>query len=147
IRPLTESVRLSKNSVSERWFSERAKKIFNSIAGLLAFSAVAFGIRYANQYSRESEIGLKGATRSAFVEAAIATCSKKQNEASENIGIAAEFLTKYCACYANRLADSLSISDLKKTNDENELKKILRPKIDPASASCQEEIQREILAK
>ena len=72
--------------------------------------------------SRENEdnfsIGLTGETRAAFVNSAIDECKKKTTSST------------YCSCYANAIADSISVKELK------EGMAALRPKADAAAKRC-----------
>jgi hypothetical protein len=77
----------------------------------------------------ENRIGLTGETRAAFIKSAIDVCNKSGNSGPPT----------YCACYANAMADSVSIKELKEsaTPGNREAAMIaLRPKIDAAKKLC-----------
>ena len=54
----------------------------------------------------ENRIGLTGEARAAFIKSAIDACNKSGNSAPPT----------YCSCYANAMADSVSIKELKETS-------------------------------
>ena len=65
-------------------------------------------------------IGLTGEARAAFIKSAIDECNKKTTSST------------YCSCYANAIADSVSVKDLM------EGMTALRPKADAAAKSCRD---------
>jgi hypothetical protein len=73
----------------------------------------------------ENRIGLTGQTRADFIKSTIDVCSGKATPT-------------YCSCYADALADSISIKELKEPAPENREAAIsaLRPKIDAAARRC-----------
>lgn len=88
------------------------------------------------------QAGLTGATRDAFVGAAIRTCNARQLNARESASIAKPLLNSYCACYANGLADRMSENDLLANKSLTESEKLARmkPAIDAASSQCMAEV-------
>jgi len=75
----------------------------------------------------ENRIGLVGEARADFIKSAMDVCNKS-----------GKALPTYCSCYANALADSVSIKELKEPALENreEATIALRPKIDAAAKRC-----------
>ena len=65
-------------------------------------------------------IGLTGEARAAFIKSAIDECNKKTTSST------------YCSCYANAIADSVSVKELM------EGMAALRPKADAAAKSCRD---------
>ena len=74
----------------------------------------------------QNRIGLTGEARAAFIKSTIDVCNGKA-------------APTYCSCYANALADSVSIKELKEPAPENREAAIsaLRPKIEEAARRCQ----------
>lgn len=68
----------------------------------------------------ENRTGLSGEYRAAFIQVTIDECNKSSNSAPPT----------YCGCYANAVADSVSIKELK------EGMTALRPKIEAAARRC-----------
>ena len=73
----------------------------------------------------ENRIGLTGEGRAAFIKSAIEECNRQS--ASVN-----------CSCYANAMADSLSIKELKEASALNRTAgtSALRPKLEAAAKRC-----------
>ena len=73
----------------------------------------------------ENRIGLTGEGRAAFIKSAIEECNRRS--ASVN-----------CSCYANAMADSLSIKELKEASALNRTAatSALRPKLEAAAKRC-----------
>ena len=77
----------------------------------------------------ENRIGLTGEGRAAFIKSAIDACNKSRNSGPPT----------YCSCYANAMADSVSIKELKETATPGNREAAiiaLRPKIDAAAKRC-----------
>ncbi len=74
----------------------------------------------------ENRIGLTGQARADFIKFTIDAC------------MAGRPRRTYCSCYANALADSVSVKELKEPAPENREAAIsaLRPKIDAAAKRC-----------
>ena len=75
----------------------------------------------------ENRIGLTGEARAAFIKSAIDECRSKSASPT------------FCSCYANAMADSLSIKELKETSaaGNREAAMIaLRPKLEAAAKRC-----------
>ena len=75
----------------------------------------------------ENRIGLTGEVRAAFIKTAIEECNSRS--ASVN-----------CSCYANAMADSLSIKELKEASalgNRDVGATALRPKLEAAAKRCQ----------
>ena len=74
----------------------------------------------------ENRIGLTGEGRAAFIKSAIEECNSRS--ASVN-----------CSCYANAMADSLSIKELKEASalgNRDVGTTALRPKLEAAAKRC-----------
>jgi hypothetical protein len=83
----------------------------------------------------ENRIGLTGEARAAFIKSAIDACNKNSNSAPPT----------YCSCYANAMADSVSIKELKETSASGNREAgmtALRPKIEAAARRCQRPSER-----
>jgi hypothetical protein len=89
------------------------RSVWTTALTVVVFTAGAMAVRYGRDYLKESEVGLKGKTRTSFVESAVESCERTQSAMRENVGVSKEVIVKYCACYSNRMADTLSGSDLK----------------------------------
>ena len=77
----------------------------------------------------ENRIGLTGEARAAFISSAIDACNKRGQSAPPTD----------CSCYANAMADSISIKELKETSAAGTQEAgmiALRPKIDAAAKRC-----------
>ena len=77
----------------------------------------------------ENRIGLTGEGRAAFIKSAIDACNKSRNSGPPT----------NCSCYANAMADSVSIKGLKETATPGNREAAiiaLRPKIDAAAKRC-----------
>ena len=77
----------------------------------------------------ENRIGLTGEARAAFIKSAIDVCNKSGNSGPPT----------YCSCYANAMADSVSIKELKETStlgNQEAVMIALRPKMDAAAKRC-----------
>jgi hypothetical protein len=91
------------------------------------FASVIVGMMMAGGAAADDEnrIGLTGEARAAFIRSTIDACNGKA-------------APTYCSCYANALADSVSIKELKEPAPENReaATMALRPKIDAAAKRC-----------
>ena len=77
----------------------------------------------------ENRIGLTGKARATFVKAATDECNRASNAARPT----------NCSCYANAMADSLSIKELKETSASGNREAgmtALRPKLEAAAKRC-----------
>jgi hypothetical protein len=78
----------------------------------------------------ENRTGLTGEARAAFIKSAIEECNKRSNStASIN-----------CSCYANAMADSVSIKELEEASAAGSREvgmTALRPKLEAAAKRCQ----------
>jgi hypothetical protein len=75
----------------------------------------------------ENRIGLMGETRTSFIDKAIDACTKNSGSPT------------YCSCYANAMADSLSIKELKELStagNQGSGMTALRSKLEEASRRC-----------
>jgi hypothetical protein len=75
----------------------------------------------------ENRIGLTGEARVAFIKSATEECNKRSNSAPPT----------YCSCYANAIADSVSVKELKETAESREAGlTALQPKLAAAAKRC-----------
>ena len=75
----------------------------------------------------ENRLGLTGEARTAFINSAIDACNKSSASPT------------YCSCYANAMADSLSIKELKEMSaagNQEAGMTALRPKLEAAARRC-----------
>jgi hypothetical protein len=76
----------------------------------------------------ENRIGLTGEARVAFIKSATEECNKRANSAPP----------PYCSCYANAMADSVSVRELKTAAESREAgMTALQPKLATAARRCQ----------
>ena len=87
--------------------------------------------------------GLSGDTRASFVQAAIASCMRKQIAAPENKGIADDVIDFYCICYSNGMADRLSPDDVVRLDamEPADMQKAMAPAVEQSSAACLESVK------
>jgi hypothetical protein len=111
-----------------------------AIAFALAYSAAQYGVPYV----LGQQSGLTGAVRDSFVGAAIRTCTAQQFNAPANAGIAKPLLISYCSCYANGLADRMSVNQLRENDDLTESEKLakMKPAIAAAGPPCVAELAK-----
>jgi len=109
-------------------------------AGTIAFGLAFFAVKYGHQWLRNNDPGLTGTARSAFIEEAIRTCLKKQKGDPINKGILESILSQYCKCYANGMADRISINELKSLSAVRPAEAVvaMQPKIEAAAKPCQD---------
>jgi hypothetical protein len=110
---------------------------------VLPIIAVGFALltyKYATLGANEGTEGLTARTRSAFVDTAIDTCVKQ----SDNKNFSAEKIAQYCRCYANGMADRVSINELKYIHNmkQEQAQAALQPKIDAADNACRDRLTR-----
>jgi hypothetical protein len=75
----------------------------------------------------ETRVGLTGETRARFIEKAVDACTRSARSES------------YCSCYANVMADSLSIKDLNAMSaagNQGSVMTAIRPKLEDAGRRC-----------
>ena len=115
-------------------------KFIKWIAGPIVFGLAFFAIKYGVQWIRNDHQGLTGANRSAFVEGAVGACLKKQKDDPINKGISDLLISQYCNCYANGMADIVSVNELKSFATMGTDQKIgtMRPKADAVVKLCLE---------
>jgi hypothetical protein len=110
-------------------------KFMKLVAVLVAFALATFAVKWF----LDNDPGLVGTTRSSFVESAIRTCLKNQSENPDNKEIPPSTISQYCTCYANGMADRVSINELKlfSAMEKTEaIQTILKPKVDLVVAPC-----------
>lgn len=80
-------------------------------------------------------IPLSMAEKKEFVEISTNTCFSKQREAAVNRDFSAEDITRYCSCYADKMANSVSQEELLQMSKTRNTE-VLRPHVDAAGAFC-----------
>jgi len=61
----------------------------------------------------DDRIGLTGNNRAGFVDSAVAACQNAQLAAPENKDTQFKDIVDYCRCYADSMADHISVNDVK----------------------------------
>jgi hypothetical protein len=108
-------------------------------ASVLAGAFAPLVLYWVQNIADDNHPGLTGTTRSTFVEGAIGTCLKKANGDPANKGISPSIISQYCNCYANLLADSVSIKELKAlyhAESDGVRLAMAQPQIDAAANHC-----------
>jgi hypothetical protein len=104
---------------------------------LIAFIAAFYLMQYITRHAAWGQAGLTGGYRDGFVGAAIRTCVAKQKAAPENVAFSEPFLASYCQCYANKLADSVSRTELENDRiSNNHIPSWYQEKINAAGDIC-----------
>jgi hypothetical protein len=80
-----------------------------------------------------AQTGLTGTTRDDFVKGAARACVRNNESAAAKLGINVE---KFCDCYANRMADQISLKDVEVAGATHSLAGVQR-QVDSANAACQ----------
>jgi hypothetical protein len=108
------------------------------IAGPLAFVLAFAAFRYGTQWVREGEPGLTGSIRTDFVDGANHECIATQTRAPENKGISAKMISDYCTCYANGMADRVSVRELKQYAEieKEHALKVMQSTVTAAAEPC-----------
>jgi hypothetical protein len=122
------------------------KKIGGWIVWALAFGIAFWAAKYGVSYLRGQELRLTGASRDAFVGAAIRTCRDKQFNAPENANIAKPLLLQYCNCFANGVADRISNNRPRELSGLSDAQKIaeMKPVMDASDALCLQELEHSL---
>jgi hypothetical protein len=77
----------------------------------------------------ENRVGLTGESRAAFIKNTLEECNKQSNSAKPT----------YCSCFAEAMADSVSIKEMKEISapaNPEAIMSTLRPKIEAAAKRC-----------
>jgi hypothetical protein len=108
------------------------------VAGALAFGLAFVAAKSGTQWVREGEPGLTGSTRTTFVENAVRECVATQNRDPANKGISHKLISDYCLCYANGVADRVSVRELKQYSEigQERAVKAMESKIAAAGEPC-----------
>jgi hypothetical protein len=90
---------------------------------------------------------ISGASRDSFVAAGMDTCLKKQENDPDNqsASLSKEALRKYCSCYMNALADTVTYGDLKGATQGGPMTSAMQKKVDAPAASCRTKLLRTLL--
>jgi hypothetical protein len=121
--------------------AEGTQKFLKWIVVLIALGLAGFAVQYGQQWLRDDATGLTGAARSTFVESALGGCLKKQNENPASKLVSPSVISQYCACYANGVADRISIHELKAmATTSTQMASMFQPKVEAAAKPCIEAI-------
>lgn len=115
------------------------------LIGPVCFIAAFFIFKYGAMWMQNEAVGLTGDTRSAFVNNAVSSCNQRQLAAPENRGASPQLIASYCNCFANGMADRISINQIKAVGpapSPSQVEQALKPVIDAAAATCAEEIAK-----
>jgi hypothetical protein len=84
----------------------------------------------------DNKVGLVGPARSSFVKGVADSCLREQNR--KPLPISASSVAQYCKCYANGLADRLSVSQLnaQEKMGERERGAAMKPIVESAAKPC-----------
>jgi hypothetical protein len=135
--------------------SESEKKSWRKTVGSLlsvVIVAISFGLvreltRSATTAKLDPATPINGAAKEAFTKAAMESCLKKQESASENknLRLTHETLVSYCSCFVDSLAISTTFGDLEKQPTNGTISAELQVKIDKASSPCFDNLQRKLM--
>jgi hypothetical protein len=117
-----------------------AAQVGQAVRFVLPIIAVGFALltyKFATLGANDGTEGLTAGTRSAFVDTAIDTCVKQSDK-----NFSAETIAQYCRCYANGMADRVSINELKYIHNmkQEQAQAALQPKIDAADNACRDRL-------
>jgi hypothetical protein len=85
------------------------------IVAVIAFLAL---ITLSNKVARDSQPGLTGKERTEFVEASTKTCLAASEKNPENKDVSKETMMQYCRCFANGMADALSLKEIREAGSQ-----------------------------
>jgi hypothetical protein len=90
---------------------------------------------------------ISGKTRDSLVTSGMGPCLTKQKNDpdAKALSLPKAALEKYCSCYMNALADTVTYGDLKNTATPGTFTPSMQKKIDDAAASCQDKLRRSLL--
>lgn len=108
----------------------------------MAGMAAKHGVQWLNA----QETGLSGQTRASFVQSAIASCVRNQIADPENKGIAGPVIDDYCKCYANGMADRITLEEIKRLDADrsHDMKTRMASAIATASEPCLAEVVQKV---
>ncbi len=147
-RPITTELA----STSTNSAHKRKNKVISSVVATAVGLMVLGGMRGLSQSSGgisapDPGILIYGKTRDSFVTAGLETCMNKQENDPDNksLGLSRDKAGKYCSCYMNRLADTMTFGDLKDVPREGSIFHRFQAKIEKASEICISELRRSLL--
>ena len=82
---------------------------FRTIIIVIAFFAMTCGNGMAQD---NDSVGLTGTVRSSLIEEIVGGCLREQSR--RQLAFTAAAISQYCRCYANGVADRLSVNELKR---------------------------------
>ena len=107
--------------------------------GLVALVAlVFFGSPIGPGLSQTGPDRLTGSDRASFVEGTANACARRQATDEETARVPKPLFEKYCRCYANGLADTAPINDLKANHQA-----VMRPIIQAVGRRCYNAMKEE----
>lgn len=89
---------------------------------------------------------ISGTIRDNFVQGLGGSCIQKQMGDQRTVStVSAKVISDYCSCYANGIADQMTLGEIKLYDSApaEQLKRVIEPKVDSVSPSCQKILQRE----
>jgi hypothetical protein len=90
--------------------------------------------------AEDANIGLTGKLRDAFVTSAVQGCLKSQNDNAANAGVPADFISRYCVCYAERTANITTAEELSGPPPSGSLPAFMQEKINSVGPLCLQEM-------
>jgi hypothetical protein len=100
--------------------------------------------RFINSFAvlaaENANIGLTGKLRDAFVTSAVQGCLKSQNDNPANAGVPADFISRYCVCYAERTANITTAEELSGPPPSGSLPAFMQEKINSVGPLCLQEM-------
>jgi hypothetical protein len=152
--PIAE--RASHNSAS----SGKMRTIAGSVASVAAMVVAAASMRAlshpattAPRPTPNPATLISGETRNSFVSGAIETCMKRQEDDPDTkaMSLTKDRLSKYCSCYANKLADATTFGELTKfvnltdAGKQEIMMTTFKGRIDAAGDACITEFRKSLL--
>jgi hypothetical protein len=99
--------------------------------------------RFINSFAvltaEDANIGLTGNVRDGFVTSAVQGCLKSQNDNPANAGISADMISRYCVCYAEKLANITTEEELRSPPPSGSLPAFMQKKINSVTPLCVQE--------
>jgi len=119
--------------------------------GILIAIAIA-GVRFLSHSgsvtsSPDPSSIISGKSRESFVAAGMGTCLKRQENDPDTkaLSLPKGTLEKYCSCYMNALADTITNGDLRDLPKDGSIPATMQRKISAADASCAETFRKSLL--
>jgi len=127
----------------------KRRNFIGSIVSVILIALFIGGVRYLTHSGGsishpDSEI-ISGSGRQEFVSGGIKTCMRKQENDpdTKSLSLSSEVISKYCSCYMNSLADTITYGDLKTVGKDGI--GALKGKVSAADTSCTDKMRRSLL--